>query len=102
MGPVGNQPAQIAEFTAGVDRRQAQLRSRFDDLRGLVSYGPNFIDMFRQSATYVDKIFKGAKPGDLPVAQPTTFEYVVNLKTAKTLGIKLTQSMLIQATRVIE
>ena len=74
----------------------------FVNLGGLVSYGANLFDMFRQSATYIDKIFKGAKPADLPVEQPTTFEFVVNLKTAKALGIKVPQTILIQATKVIE
>ena len=94
--------AQIVETAAKLRLPAVYASSEFADLGGLVSYGPNFIDMFRQSATYVDKIFKGAKPGDLPVAQPTTFEYVVNLKTAKTLGIKVPQTILLQATRVIE
>ena len=74
----------------------------FVDLGGLVSYGANFIDLFRQSATYIDKIFKGAKPADLPVQQPTTFECVLNLKTAKALGLKIPGTLLLLATRVIE
>ena len=74
----------------------------FVDLGGLVSYGTNLIDMFRQSATYIDKIFKGAKPADLPVQQPTTFECVLNLKTAKALGLKIPGTILLLATKVIE
>jgi putative tryptophan/tyrosine transport system substrate-binding protein len=73
---------------------------RFED-GGLLSYGPSFGDMFRQSARYVDKILKGAKPGDLPVEQPTKFEFVVNLKIAKALGIAIPLSILLQADEVI-
>jgi putative ABC transport system substrate-binding protein len=69
---------------------------------GLLSYGPNYIDIFRGSAPYVDRILRGDKPGDLPVQLPTKFELVVNLKTAKTMGITISGSFLLRADEVIE
>jgi ABC-type uncharacterized transport system substrate-binding protein len=72
------------------------------ELGGLLSYGPNLVQAYRDSARYVAEILKGAKPADLPIAQPTRFQFVVNLKTAKTLGIKVPQTVLLRADRVIE
>ena len=69
---------------------------------GLLSYGPNVSEVVRNAITYVDKIFKGTKPGDFPVQQPTRFELLVNVRSARSLGLSIPRSILLQADMVIE
>ena len=74
----------------------------FIEAGGLMAYGPNFSDQFRRAAELVDKILRGTKPGDIPVEQPSRFEIVVNLTTAKALGLTIPDSFLLRADEVIE
>ena len=73
-----------------------------DDGSLMMSYGPDFADLWRTAGLFVDKILKGAKPADLPVEQPTKFELVINLNTAKTIGLTIPQSLLLRADQVVQ
>jgi putative ABC transport system substrate-binding protein len=96
------QRTQIAEFA--VKSRLATIydRREFVEDGGLMSYGTNFADLSRRAATYVDKILRGAKPADLPVEQPKTFEFIINLKAAKQIGLTIPPNVLVRADRVIK
>ena len=74
----------------------------FIEAGGLMSYGPNLTDLFRRAGDYVDKILRGAKPGEIPVEQPTKFDLVINLTTAKAIGLKIPEAFLLRADEVIE
>ena len=76
--------------------------SAYVEVGGLMAYGSSDTDNFRRAAAYVDKIFKGAKPGDLPLQQPIKFEMVVNMKTAKAIGVTFTETFMLRVDRVIE
>jgi putative ABC transport system substrate-binding protein len=95
---------QVRINTLAVDARLPTMSGFRDyvETGGLVSYGPNYPDLFRRAADYVDRILRGAKPGDIPVAQPTKFDLVINLKTAKALGLELSPTLLARADEVIE
>jgi ABC-type uncharacterized transport system substrate-binding protein len=96
-----NYRPQIVDFAAKSRLPAMYPDSEFVEVGGLMSYGPNFADLFRRAATYVDKILKGAKPADLPVEQPIKFEFVVNLKAAKQIGLTIPPNVLARADRVI-
>jgi putative ABC transport system substrate-binding protein len=92
----------IVEFATEERLPAIYEQSQFVDAGGLMSYGPNVDDLVRRAATYVDKILRGAKPADLPVEQPERFELVINLKSAKELGITFPESVLVRADRIVE
>ncbi len=99
---LGSQRARIVDLILKNRLPSMHSDSRFVRVGGLMSYTADRIEQFRQAATYVDKILKGAKPADLPVQQPTKFELVINLKTAKQIGVTIPPAVLLQATNVIK
>ena len=98
----GEHLATILEMAAQQRLPDMHEARAFVDAGGLVSYGPDVNELYRKAATHVDRILKGAKPGDLPVEQPTKFELVINLKTAKALGLTIPKDMLLRADEVIQ
>ena len=94
--------ARILDLAAKHQLPAASQYREFVEAGGLLSYGPNLPEHFRRAATYVDKILKGTKPADLPVEQPTKFEFVINLKTAKQIGLTIPTSVLYQADKIIK
>ena len=97
-----DQRRQIAELAAKNQLHSIATFREYVEDGGLMSYGQNLAEQYRLLAIFVDKILKGAKPADLPVEQPTKFELDINLKTARALSIKIPNSILVQATKVIE
>jgi putative ABC transport system substrate-binding protein len=95
------QRAQVVELAAKNRLPGIYHNSQFTEAGGLMFYGVNVFDLDRRAATYLDKILKGAKPADLPVEQPTKFDFVVNLKTAKQIGLTIPPNVLARADRVI-
>jgi putative tryptophan/tyrosine transport system substrate-binding protein len=101
-GMLFTQRARVTELALKSKRPGVYPEAEFVAAGGLASYGPNLPDLFRQAAAYVDKILKGAKPADLPIEQPSKFELVINLKTAKALGLTISREFQLRADEVIE
>jgi putative ABC transport system substrate-binding protein len=99
---INTQLRQVLNFAAKNRLPAIYHYSEFVEAGGLMSYGPDNTDLFRRAADFVDKILKGTKPADIPVEQPTKFEFVVNLKTAKQIGLTIPSSVLTRADRVIK
>jgi putative ABC transport system substrate-binding protein len=92
---------QVVDLAAKFHLPAAYARPEFVEAGGLMTYGTNYPELFRRAATYVDKILKGAQPADLPVEQPKKFEFIINLKAAKQIGLKIPPQVLARADRVI-
>jgi ABC-type uncharacterized transport system substrate-binding protein len=100
--PISNNLKPVAELAVKNRLPSIYDRSDFVEAGGLMSYGPNVPDMSHRAATYVDKVLKGANPGDLPIERPTKFEFMINLKVAKQIGLTIPQSILYRADKVIK
>ena len=101
-GLITTNRVRISTLALGARLAAISFNREYVEAGALMSYGPNYLDLFRHAAEYVDKILRGAKPGDLPVQQPTTFEFVINLTTAKVLGLTLPPTLITRADAVIE
>ena len=101
-GLINSYPTRVVELAAQHRLPAFYEHREFSDVGGLATYGPNYAEISRRAATYVDRILKGAKPADLPVEQPATFDFVINLKTAQGLGLTISQKVLAEATEVIQ
>jgi putative ABC transport system substrate-binding protein len=99
---INTQQRQVLDFAAKNWLPAMYHTSEWVEAGGLMSYAPNFRDLWRRAAGYVDKILKGAKPADLPVEQPTKFEFLVNLKSAKQIGLTIPSNVLARADRVLK
>jgi len=97
-----SQRSRIAQFAIENKLPSVYTFREYIEAGGLIAYTPNFNDLFRRAASYVDKILKGTKPGELPIEQPSKFDLVLNLKTAKMLGVTFPPALLIRAQEVIE
>jgi len=103
LAPLFNKAsAQLAQLTTAARLPAVAGFAEFPMAGGLMSYGPNLWEHYRRSAYYVDRLLKGARPSDLPIEQPTTFQFVVNARTARAVGVRLPREVLVQATRMIQ